>query len=166
MPASLPCGGRPADLVTAAQGATALGIETAAHGVVTRGVLLDATALTDRDWLERGEAVHPEHLEKFEDTQGVRVSEGDAVLLYTGDGLRRRERGYEVPLLAGRPGRGVAPVGCDGGQGVLPSGYESLLDPFHEIGLAAMGLWLLDYGAVLGHPPRWNSNLGRWGENS
>lgn len=31
---------------------------------------------------------------------------------------------------------------------MLPSGYESLLDPFHEVGIVAMGLWLLDYCAL------------------
>ena len=152
-------GGRPASLVTAALGATELGIETLRDGIVTRGVLLDVAALWGREWLEPGEAVYPEHLEAAERAQGVRVGEGDAVLLRTGDGRRQPERGYEDVLRTGRAGwhaaclpwlwaRRAALIGCDAGQGVLPSGYEALLDPLHEVGIVAMGLWLLDCCAL------------------
>ena len=146
--------GRPAEAVTTAEGATENSIEALKDGVVTRGVLLDIARLRGKEWLEGGEAVFPEDLEAAEEAQGVRVEEGDALCLRLGWYKRRNQVG-PAPRAIGRPGlhaatlpwlhrRGVALVAADASQDVQPSGYEKLEIPVHQVGIVAMGLWLID----------------------
>lgn len=147
--------GTPASRVTAAQGATKKAITTLRDGVMTRGVVLDVAAAAGVDWLEPGVAVGPEMLEAAEARQGVTVEEGDVVLLRTGYGRRKRERGREALGKVGFPGwgaealpwlhkRGAAMIGCDTAQDASPSAYAGLGIPVHAVGITAMGLWLID----------------------
>ena len=147
--------GKPAHLVNAAGGATDLPITELRDGIVTRGVMLDIAALKGVDWLEPGEGVFPKDLEAAEQRQGVRVQSGDAVLLRTGYGHRKREVGREPLLETGFPGwhvacapwlreRGVSVIGADTATDVNPSGYNELRIPLHAVGIVAMGLWLID----------------------
>ena len=76
--------GKPASLVNVQQKATVGDIDKVQNGVVTRGVLLDITQVRGKEWLEAGEAVFPEDLEAAERAQGVRVEEGDALLVQLG----------------------------------------------------------------------------------
>src|SRR5499426_3852760 len=66
-------------------------------GIVTRGILFDATRLpgkaTSQGWLEPGTAIHREDLEALEKLERVKVSPGDVILLYTGRWKRRAARG-------------------------------------------------------------------------
>src|SRR5207244_7129210 len=73
----------------------------------------------------------------------------------TGFGRRRREERSQALQAGGAPGwhaaclpwmheRGVAMIGCDTGQDVFPSGYQSMPIPVHVVGIVAMGLWLID----------------------
>ena len=39
---------------------------------------------------------------------------------------------------------GVALIGYDTAQDVVPSGYSGIRIPIHAVGITAMGLWLLD----------------------
>ena len=98
---------------------------------MTRGVLLDITKVRGKPWLEAGEGVFVEDLEAAEKAQGVRLEEGDALMLRLGWYKRRLELG---PPEAGRPGlhaetlpwlkeRGIALVGGDASQDAEPSGY-------------------------------------------
>lgn len=147
--------GKPAELVTSAMGATHHAVTSLRDGVVTRGVLLDVAAARGVDWLEPGEAVHPEELETIEQHQGVVVEEGDVILLRTGYGRRAREHGPDEVARVGRAGwhaaclpwfheRGIAMIACDTAQDAQPSGYPALRSPIHAVGIVAMGLWLLD----------------------
>jgi kynurenine formamidase len=147
--------GRPASVVTARSGALEQSVVAAASGITTRGVLLDIPPVRGQQWLEPGDGVFPEDLEAAEDRQGVRVGTGDAVLLRTGYGQRRRERGHEDMLATGQPGwhaacmpwlheRQVALIASDTSQEVVPSGYTNPGLPVHKVGIVAMGLWLLD----------------------
>lgn len=147
--------GKPAELVTSAFGATHHAITVLRDGVLTRGVLLDVAGVRGVDWLEAGEAVHPRDLEEAEARASVRVDEGDVVLLRTGYGRKVRERGPDDVAGAGRAGwhasclpwlheRGVAMIACDTAQDAIPSGYGSLRNPIHAVGIVAMGLWLID----------------------
>ena len=147
--------GKPARLVNATGGATQLPITELRDGIVTRGVLLDVAAVRGVDWMAPGEGVFPEDLEAAEARQGVTVREGDAVLLRTGYGRRKREVGREALLETGFPGwhaaclpwlheRGVAVIGADTATDVNPSGYDALRIPVHAVGIVHMGLWLMD----------------------
>ena len=148
-------GGRPASLVTRSEGATQNDVGAASAGIVTRGVLLDVAALRGVDWLEPGDGVFPEELEAAEARAGVRVGRGDALLLRTGYGRRKRARGPDRVQDVGRAGwhaaclpwlreRDVALIGADTAQDVQPCGYPAFRSPIHAIGIVAMGLWLLD----------------------
>ncbi|HAI08083.1 MAG TPA: hypothetical protein DCM17_02050, partial [Dehalococcoidia bacterium] len=126
--------GRPASEVGSDTKATSLNIDAAQNGVVTRGILLDIAKVKGKKWLDAGEPVFVEDLEAAEKAAGVRVEEGDALMLRLGWYKRRLEEG---PPVAGRPGlhaetlpwlkeRGVSIVSGDASQDVDPSGYPKL----------------------------------------
>ena len=145
---------RPAAMVTTREGATANAIDVLKDGVMGRGVLLDAARHRGVDWMEPGEAVTPDELSEIEEAQGVRVEQGDLLLVRTGHYRRRREVGPR-PLPDGWPGlhascmpwlheRSVAVLGGDTVSDAVPSGYPNLRQPIHQIALPHMGLWLID----------------------
>jgi kynurenine formamidase len=146
--------GRPAELVNAMFGATNLAVTGVRNGILTRGVLIDVAALRGVDWLQPGDGVFPEDLEAAEKRSGVRVSEGDAVLLRTGYGRRKRaagalaphegQAGWHAACLPWLHERGVALIGCDTAQDAVPAGYSQVALPIHMVGIVAMGLWLVD----------------------
>ena len=161
--------GKPASLVNAQQKATAGHIDRAQDGVVTRGVLLDIARLKGKEWLEEGEAVFPDDLEAAERAQGVRVEEGDALLVRLGWYKKREQTPTPAP---GRPGlhaatlpwlheRGVSIILADASQDVDPSGYSKVSLPVHRVGIVAMGLWLID-AANCEEVLKVCQRLGRW----
>lgn len=135
-------------------GAHRCSIMTGAPGIVSRGVLLDVPGLRGVDYLEGGEAIAPEELDRAEERQGVRVEEGDILLIHTGRDRRRAAVGRKNAMrgLAGLHAaclpwlhrRGVALLGCDGISDVSPSGVEGWVMPIHQIGIVDLGLHLLD----------------------
>lgn len=144
--------GRPASEVTSDTKATSMDVDKAQNGIVTRGVLLDITAVKGKDWLEAGEAVFIEDLEAAEKAQGVRLEQGDALCLRLGWYKRREQLG---PPASGRPGlhaetlpwlheRGISIIAADASQDAEPSGYPGIGLPVHRVGIVAMGLWLID----------------------
>ena len=146
--------GVPVETMHWATGATSHSVTAASDGVLTRGVLLDVAATRGAEWLEPGTPVFPSDLEAAEARQGVTVGEGDALLMRTGYAARRRTvgptsmqagyAGYHAACLPWFHARGVAIVGSDAGNDVVPSGYERLPLPLHTVGITALGLWLLD----------------------
>jgi len=146
--------GGPAELVNTMFGATNLAVTGMRDGILTRGVLVDVPAVRGVDWLEPGEGVYPEDLEAAEQAHGFTIGSGDAVLLRTGYGKRKRDVG-PVPMHEGQAGwhvaslpwlheRGVAAIGADTAQDVVPSGYAQIALPVHIVGMVAMGLCLVD----------------------
>ncbi len=146
--------GRSCNLVTSREGAQVESVELLRDGVVSRGVLLDVAALRGR-WLASGEGVMPEDLEAAEQAQGVRVEEGDILLVRTGYYARRLAEGPRHPLRDGSPAvhvaaapwlreRGVAMLGTDTHNDVTPLPYPRLGNALHVVALVAMGLWLID----------------------
>jgi kynurenine formamidase len=146
--------GLPAGSVTAA-GASAEAIDLAKDGLVGRGVLLDVPRQRGVPWLEPGEHIFAQDLEAAERGQGVRIEEGDIVLVRTGHARRLAELGpwdtskskagmhpAAMPLLAER---GIAALGCDGNNDTAPSTTEGVAFPIHVLALNAMGVLLLDY---------------------
>ncbi|MFJ9566607.1 cyclase family protein [Streptomyces fuscichromogenes] len=145
--------GRPAKDVVGAAGAR-FGAVSALGPLVTRGVLLDLPAVLGIRWLEPGRAVHAQDLVAAEQALGVRIGEGDAVLLRSGQTRRRTDLGAwdpdtasaglhvdAVPLLAER---GIALLGGDGDSDVRPSPVDGVHSPVHALVVAAMGVPLLD----------------------
>ncbi|WP_433447266.1 cyclase family protein [Streptomyces sp. CA-142005] len=145
--------GRTAKEFVGASGAR-FGAVSALGPLVTRGVLLDLPAVLGIRWLEPGQAVHAQDVLAAEKALGVRIGEGDAVLLRSGHVRRRRELGAwdadsasagfhvdAVPLLAER---GIALLGGDGDSDVRPSPVDGVHSPVHALVVAAMGAPLLD----------------------
>jgi kynurenine formamidase len=123
-------------------------------GILTRGVLVDVAAARSVPWLDAGEAIEVDDIERWEAAHDVRIESGDALLLRTGWALRRQMLG-PYPERKHRPGlaaavlpwlheRGVALVASDAAHDAVPSGYARIPMPIHTIGLVAMGLCLLD----------------------
>src|SRR5260370_28805554 len=79
--------GRSMEDIKAAGGCPKGNINALKDGVVTRGILFDATRLpgkaTSQGWLDPGTAIHREDLETLEKLDRVKVSAGDVILLYT-----------------------------------------------------------------------------------
>ena len=161
--------GHPASLVTTREGAQAESIELLHNGVIGRGVLLDIARLRGVDWMEPGQGVMPEDVEAAEQAAGIRVEEGDILLIRTGNYKRRLTLG---PTGDGGPGpqaallpwlhqRGVALLGSDTPNDPWPREYPNIGLPIHHIGIVAMGLWLLD-NANLEELAQTCSELNRW----
>lgn len=140
---------------TSREGALRESIDVLHNGIVTRGVLMDAPRSLGVKWMESGQGVFPEDLERMEKAQGVKVESGDIVFLRTGELRRRNEQGPLELSKRGYPGfhaaclpwlheRQVAIIGADSATDVQPSGYKELQSPCHQIGIPSMGLWLLD----------------------
>jgi kynurenine formamidase len=145
--------GRTAAEVVDARGAH-FGAVSSLGPLVTKGVLIDMPAVLGTDWLEPGTAVHADDVLAAEKALGVRIGEGDAVLLRSGHFRRRRELGAwnpdnasaglhvdVMPLLAER---GIALLGGDGDSDVRPSPVEGVSSPVHALAITAMGVPLLD----------------------
>ncbi len=145
--------GYPIERVTA-HGALELGIHELRDGIVSRGVLLDIPRVRSVPYLERGEPIFPEDLERAETECQVRVEAGDVLLVATGRWAYRDRHGPWPPSegMAGLDAaclpwlqeRGVAALGSDGVSDVFPSRVEGVPMPIHTVAIAAMGLHLLD----------------------
>jgi kynurenine formamidase len=142
------------ELVRTAGGATVQSVEEATTGIVTRGVLVDIPRHRGVKWLGPGEAIGPDELEEALAKQGVEPGSGDVLIVRTGHWGKRKAEG-PTPIEDGFPGLhaacatllrrwDIAMLAGDSVNDVLPSGFEVMGFPIHEIGQVAMGLWLLD----------------------
>jgi kynurenine formamidase len=137
-------------------GARRSSVMVVADGIVSRGVLLDVPRLRGVDWLEPGERIGPDELERAETAQRVRVEEGDVLLVATGRDARRAAHGPWDPVAVGLAGldarcipwlheRRIAVLGSDGVSDALPgAGIEGWPLPVHQCCLVGMGVHLLD----------------------
>ena len=146
--------GQPAHLVSTSLGATVCSVEQAKNGIMTRGVLVDVPMIRGVPWVERGEGVSPQDILAAEEQCGFRVEEGDVLLVRTGQLHRRdvegpvdRSKGSTACQAACLPlfhQRGIAMLGSDTGNDVAPAQYTRVPQPIHQVGITAMGLWILD----------------------
>ncbi len=147
--------GHSANLIKTASGARVGSVELASDGIISRGVLLDFPRMRGVDYLDPGDAIHRDELEQCIKKSEVEIHAGDILLIYTGRDARARERGVTYPDQHGAPGLhastlpllhelDVALIGSDSANDVMPSGIDSIGVPIHAIGMAAMGLWLID----------------------
>jgi kynurenine formamidase len=135
-------------------GAERNAITAAEHGVVSRGVLLDVPRARGLEYLEPGDAIHPEDLERAELQAGLRVEEGDILFVRTGRHLRRERQGPRngraslaglyADCLPWLHERRIAVLGSDGISDVTPSGIEGGGLPIHTGAIAMMGVHLVD----------------------
>jgi kynurenine formamidase len=147
--------GAPSALVSTFEGATRNNVDAASSGIITRGVLIDTPLLRGVELVQRGDGVGLADAEKAEQECGFRIEEGDVLLLRTGQLGHRDRTGPVDPNQVGSSGplpellpllreRGVAVLGSDTGNDVRPSPYPRFSNPVHQIGIVAMGLWILD----------------------
>ena len=141
------------------------------QGIVTRGILMDIARLKGVDYLEPGTPIYVEDLEAWEREAGIRVGSGDIVLVRSGRWARRAEvgawqtgreaAGLHASVVPWLRERGVAILGSDYTNDVLPSGVEGVTQPIHQLMLVALGTPLfdnLDLEAVAAEAAR----QGRW----
>jgi kynurenine formamidase len=162
--------GRPCDSVTK-EGASEGTIEVLKDGLVGRGVLLDIPRVRGVSWLEPGEHIFPTDLTAAEGREGVRVGEGDILLVRTGHATRlgelgpwdtaRAKAGLHPTCAKFLSERRVAALGSDGNNDTAPSTTEGVGFPIHALALAAMGVHLLDY-LVFGELPAACEREQRW----
>jgi kynurenine formamidase len=147
--------GRPSSVVSTTEGATEFDIMAASGGIVTKGVLVDAPLLRGVDYIERGDGVGIADIEAAEREHGVKVEQGDVLLLRTGQLGRRAVTGPVDVAIGGSSGpspailplihdRGVAVMGSDTGNDVAPNPYARFSNPVHQVGIVGLGLWILD----------------------
>lgn len=135
-------------------GANRLSIDVARDGIVSRGVLLDIPRLRGAPYLEPGDAITSDDLERAETAQGLRVQRGDILVIHTGRQARRAAVG---PYAYGQAAAGlhiesarwlhdreIAVLGSDGVSEICPSPVVGVSIPIHVLALGAMGVHLLD----------------------
>lgn len=139
-------------------GLTTGAIDQMRDGIFTRGVLLDVAAAAGEDWLDADAVVTPALLESAERIADAAVCSGDAVFVHTG--LERRERAVGPEDPSRRAGLNVASIEWLRSHDVavysgdcieaLPAPDGLLELPLHQIGIAVMGLVLLDCPTLTG----------------
>jgi kynurenine formamidase len=140
-------------------GVSRCGIEVVRGGIVSRGVLLDIPRLVGRPYLEIGEAITEEDLERAEAVQGVHVEPGDVLLVRTGRAIREQTEG-EVSLYPDNAAglhlstlpwlrdRRAAVLGGDGTSDRWPTPVPEVYSPIHVGTLVMLGIHLLDNAAL------------------
>jgi len=138
-------------------GADYLDITAYKHGIIGRGIMIDVPRYRGVKWLEPGEVVTSEEIIAIENAHGVRLEEGDIMVLRTGQYRRRLEMGpwnvgysgegragldpYSLLLLHERKVAAFLPEG----DGEVHPGYvEKMRSPIHALQVSAMGMMCAD----------------------
>jgi hypothetical protein len=145
-------GDRVASEVVTAGGLRHGGVDHAAGGIVTRGVLLDVAAAAGVDHLAHGAGISAMDLDGAERAARVSVGAGDAVFVRSGLALRIARGAEDTPDLREGLLPDVIPwlrardVALYAGDCIerLPSDVDGIPQPLHQVGMALMGLWILD----------------------
>lgn len=143
--------GRPASEVKST-GARSNTIMAARDGLIGRGVLLDVPRAQGRAFVEAEHLVTADELEAAEAAHGVRVGKGDILVIRLGRDVRRAVHvdqsvpGLDPRVVEWLHAREVAVLGGDGVHDPIPNGqiHRDWAMPIHMLGLAAMGLHLMD----------------------
>jgi len=146
--------GFPATEVTSL-GARRGSISAAFDGIVGRGVLIDVPRHRGVEWLEPGDSITPDDLDRTLEAQGVAAEPGDILLVSTGRDARRAVHGPWDPNTTGLAGldpecipwlaeRDPSVLGSDGVSDVLPANEHRWPIPVHSCLIVGMGVHLLD----------------------
>ena len=122
--------------------------------LATRGVLLDVPRLKGKDWLEPGEAIYPEDLDRAAVAERVAIERGDIVLIRTGQmAMCRARKSWGAYAGTGdAPGlslacaewiyhKEIAGFATDTwGTEVLPNETTDVLQPLHCVSLVHTGI--------------------------
>jgi kynurenine formamidase len=144
--------GRSAAAITTQSGMTFGSVYAQKRGIFTRGVLLDVAAAQGRDWLAPDSYVTIDDLEAAEKLAGVEVGSGDAIFVRIGLEEREAAQGPEdITVRAGLHAECLEwlwerEVSVYSGDCVerMPYPSEIMPLPLHQVGLASIGLCLLD----------------------
>jgi kynurenine formamidase len=149
--------GKLASEVLTSAGATTQDIGAYGTGLVGRGVMLDLARHRGIRWLEPGEAVTRSELEDCEKTQGVRLGEGDILVLRLGHHARRLalgpwdngpggegKAGLHVDAIPWMFERKISAFLPDGDGETVPSTVVGMMDPIHPLQITAMGMLAAD----------------------
>jgi kynurenine formamidase len=150
-------GRKAADVVTPT-GMTFGSIAAMGNGFMTRGILLDVARARGVPYLDPDDGVTVDDLERAEALDGATVRRGDAVFVRVGLEVREAREGPEDPSVR----CGITPecipwfherqIAVYSGDCVeqMPSGFDRLLLPLHQVACVVMGLVMLDNTAVEG----------------
>jgi kynurenine formamidase len=154
-------GGRPVSEIATEDGLAFGSIQPLGErGIVTRGILLDVAATRGVDHLPVDGEIAAVDLDAAEERAGIEISDGDAIFVRSGHGVRKAREGEDHDEMA--PHEGVAPdvlpwlhergVAVYSGDCIerRPSGYPQVPMPLHQIGLVSMGLCILDVPDIEG----------------
>jgi hypothetical protein len=130
-------------------------METAAGGIVGRGVLLDLAAVKGKAWLEPEDRLTPTEFEQAIAATGTTLKPGDILYLHSGvDAMQKAEAlspgswvstgGLQVECAEMIHRAGVAVIVSDGGTDSRPSEVESVAIPWHVLCIVQMGVRLVD----------------------
>ena len=146
--------GEDASVTVPLSGAVRGGLELAVDGLVSRGVLLDVPVLEGIEWLEPGQQVALDQLQRAESRLTEPIGAGDIVLVRTGHDRRRRvlgawptaqlKAGLDVRAMPWFGAKGIVALGFDGDGDVIPHLVSGVTYPIHVLGIVAMGLYFLD----------------------
>ncbi len=144
------------DDIQTVSGLKKLGIENAPP-IVTKGIILDITAVRKTDRLKPGELITVNDVEAAMQLQKIqKIGDGDVVLFYTGHSLLLNNKDDKKEFLSGEPGpgievveylasKGVVAVGSDTPSlEVIPFEKEGILFPVHQLLLAKHGIHILE----------------------
>ncbi|MFK7896311.1 MAG: cyclase family protein [Myxococcota bacterium] len=144
-----------------------------AEGIVGRGVFLDLAWHRGVSSLRAGEVIRLEELMACESKAGVEVGPGDILIVGAGRTALREENGGPLNPADGMTGlhaeclpwlqeKGIALLGSDGISDPMPGlGIPNWPFPIHQVGIAGMGLHLID-NMALGELSARCQSLGRW----
>jgi len=138
------------------RGASRNGIDKVHADFVSRGVLLDVPRTKEVDTLEDGYPITVSDLEAAEERQGVRVGEGDILIVRTGQmsdtqgftdwsAYRRPEPGLHWETAAWLHERRVAAVASDNSMVEASGVLEGVWVPFHMLALCNLGIHLGEF---------------------
>lgn len=146
--------GIPASVVDSAAGAHRLGVQVLRSGVVSRGILIDVPWLIGQPYLDTSAVITVGDLEAWERRTGIRVGQGDVLLIRTGREARESalgswriataSAGLDPTVAVWLHARGVAVLGSDAASERYPSLVTGVSDPIHQLALVAMGMPIVD----------------------